>query len=73
METMNPQIADGQQLPSKQEIDALLGHLTPDELAELDQLLNAPTGEKITDGNPVAVWYGSHFSVSLLRKRCKIQ
>ena len=35
--------------------------------------LNAPTGEKITDGNPVAVWYGSHFSVSLLRKRCKIQ
>ncbi|HMM74026.1 MAG TPA: hypothetical protein PKC22_17670, partial [Rhodocyclaceae bacterium] len=40
---MNPQIADGQQLPSKHEIDALLGHLTPDELAELDQLLYDPT------------------------------
>ena len=40
---MNPQIADGQQLPSKHEIDALLGYLSPEELAELDQLLNDPT------------------------------
>lgn len=40
---MNQQIADGQQLPSKHEIDALLGYLTPEELAQLDQLLNDPT------------------------------
>lgn len=40
---MNPLTAAGQQLPSKQEIDALLDHLTPDELAELDKLLHDPT------------------------------
>lgn len=40
---MSQPIADGQRPPNRHEIDALLGYLTPDELAQIDQLLNDPS------------------------------
>ena len=40
---MNQPTAAGQQLPNRHEIDDLLGYLTPDELTQLDQLLNDPS------------------------------
>lgn len=40
---MSQPIADGQRPPNRHEIDALLGYLTPDELAQIDKLLNDPS------------------------------